>query len=112
MIKDFLTRILGKEPKQQAYTDYVVEVVDGNTLQTQNHPIALKLAGVDTPGLDTPIGQAVKDFLESYVEGNNVLVEQVSIDESGTTVAKVWFAGLNVNDDVNVYLDAQKRYKR
>ena len=35
MIKGFLTRILGKYPKNQVYNDYVVQVVDGNTLQTQ-----------------------------------------------------------------------------
>ena len=35
MIKEFLTRIWGKYPKNQVYCDYVVQVVDGNTLQTQ-----------------------------------------------------------------------------
>ena len=35
MIKEFLTRILGKDPKNQVYSDYVVQVVDRNTLQTQ-----------------------------------------------------------------------------
>ena len=32
MIKESLTRILGKDPENQVYCDYVV---DGNTLQTQ-----------------------------------------------------------------------------
>ena len=32
MIKDYLTRILGKESKMQTYRDYVYRVVDGNTL--------------------------------------------------------------------------------
>ena len=112
MIKDYLTRFLGKDPKKQAYSDYVYRVVDGNTLQTHHHPIALKLADVNPPELDTPKGQAVKAFLEDFVERRDVLVEQVSKDEFGKPVAKVWLGGLNVNDDLNGYIDAQNQYKR
>ena len=107
MIKDYLIRILGMEPKKRAYRDYVVRIVDGNTLQTQKIPISLKLAGVNAPELDTPEGKAVKAFLECFVESMDVLVEPVSTDESGRPVAKVWYGGLNLNDDVNGYIDAQ-----
>ena len=118
MIKDFLTRILGetrflsetrdldKNPKNQVYRDYVVQVVDGNTLQTQKNPISLKLADVNAPELDTPKGKKVKDYLASLLEGETVSVEQVSKEESGRPVAKVWYAGLDVNDLVNGYIDA------
>ena len=111
MIKDFLTRILGKNPKNQVYSDYVVQVVNGNTLQTQKYPVSLKLAYVTAPELDTPKGKKVKAYLQSFVESRTVSVEQVSIEESGRPVAKVWFAGLNVNDHMNEYIDAQNQFE-
>ena len=39
MIKDYLARILGKEPKKQVYRDYVFRVVDGNTFKLKSIPI-------------------------------------------------------------------------
>ena len=107
MIKDYLTRILGMEPKKQAYSDYVVEVVDCNTIQTQKHPIALKLADVTAPEPDSPAERATKAYLTSLLVRATVSVEPVSTDESGRPVAKIWYVGLNVNDMVNGYIDAQ-----
>ena len=113
MIKEFLTRILGEtrdldeEPKKQAYRDYVIRVLDGDTIQTQKNPKSIKLADVTAPELDTPEGKKVKDFLASLLERKTVSVEQVSIEESGRPVAKVWYAGVDVNDHVNGYIDAQ-----
>ena len=111
MIKDYLTRILGVEPKKQAYRDYVVEVVDCNTIQTQKHPIALKLADVDAPEPDSPAGRATKAYLTSLLMRATVSVEPVSTEESGWPAAKVWYVGLNVNDMVNGYIDAQESYR-
>ena len=107
MIKDYLTRILGMEPKMRAYRDYVYLVVDVNTLQTRKHPISLKLADVNPPDPDSPAGRATKAYLASLLEGATVSVEPVSTDESGRPIAKVWYVGLNVNDMVNGYIDAQ-----
>ena len=107
MIKDYLTRILGKEPKKQAYRDYVYRVVDGNTLETQKHPLSLKLADVNAPEPDSPAERAAKAYLASLLEGATVLVEPVSTDESGRPIAKVWYGSLNVSDRVNGYIDAQ-----
>ena len=119
MIKDFLTRFLGetrdlsetrdldKDPKKHAYRDYVYRVLDGNTLQTQKNPNYITLADVTAPELDTPEGKKVKAYLESFVERKTVSVEQVSTEDSGRPVAKVWFGSLNVNDYVNGYIDAQ-----
>ena len=106
MIKDFLTRFLGKGPKNQAYKDYVVRVLDGDTIETQKNPNSLKLANVNAPELDTPEGKDVKDFLASLLEGKTVSVEQVSKEEFGRPVAKVWYVGLDVNDYVNGYIEA------
>ena len=125
MIKDFLTRFLGggtrdldeiqdlsetrdldKGPRKQAYKDYVIQVLDGDTLLTQSNPNYIKLAEVTAPELDTPEGKKAKEFLASLLEGKTVSVEQVSKEESGRPVAKVWYAGLNVNDYVNGYIDA------
>ena len=111
MIKDFLTRFLGKDPENQAYRDYVYRVLDGGTLQTQKNPISLKLADVNAPELDTPKGKKVKDFLASLLEGKTVSVEQVSKEESGRPVAKVWYVDLDVNDHVNGYIDAQNQFE-
>ena len=105
MIKDFLTRILGDDPKNQAYRDYVYQVVDGNTIETQKNPKSIILADVAAPELDTPEGKDVKDFLADFLERRTVSVEQVSTEESGRPVAKVWYAGLNVNDYVNGYIE-------
>ena len=112
MIKDFLTRILGEtrdldeEPEKQAYRDYVVRVLDVDTLQTQKNPNYIKLAYVIAPELNSPAGQATKSYLARLLEGKTVSVEQVSEEESGRPVAKVWYAGLDVNDLVNGYIDA------
>ena len=70
-------------------------------------PIMLKLADRNAPELDTAKGKKVKDFLADFVERRMVSVEQVSTEESGRPVAKVWFGNLNVNDYVNGYIDAQ-----
>ena len=107
MIKDYLIRILGKEPKKQAYSDYVVYVVDCNTIQTQKNPISLKLADVTAPDPDSPVGRATKAYLTSLLLWATVSVEPVSTDESGRPIAKVWYGSLNVNDMVNGYIDAQ-----
>ena len=107
MIKDYLTRILGIEPKKRAYRDYVYLVVDVNTLQTRKHPISLKLADVNAPEPDSPAERAAKAYLASLLEGATVLVEPVSTDESGRPIAKVWYGSLNVSDRVNGYIDAQ-----
>ena len=117
MIKDFLTRILGetrnlgKGPNKHAYSDYVYRVLDGGTLQTQNNPNYIKLADVNAPELDTPKGLKVKDYLARILEGNMVSVEQVSTEDSGRPVAKVWYGNINVNDDVNGYIDAQNQFE-
>ena len=110
MIKDYLTRILGKEPKKQAYRDYVIRVVDGNTLETQKNPISLKLADVNAPDPDSPAGRATIAYLASLLERNTVSVEPVSKDESGRPVARVWYAGVNINDLVTSYINAQESY--
>ena len=110
MIKDYLTRILGREPKKQAYRDHVYLVVDVNTLQTKKNPISLKLADVNAPEPDSPAERAAKAYLASLLEGATVLVEPVSTDESGRPIAKVWYVGLNVNDRLNGYIDAQESY--
>ena len=74
-------------------------------------PISLKLAEMNAPGLDTAKGKKVKDFLADFVERRMVSVEQVSTEESGRPVAKVWFGSLNVNDHVNGYIDAQNQFE-
>ena len=111
MIKDYLTRILGKEPKKQAYRDYVIRVVDGNTLETQKNPISLKLADVNAPDPNSPAERATIAYLASLLEGNTVSVEPVSKDESGRPVARVWYGGVNINDLVTSYIDAQESFE-
>ena len=106
MKEDFLTRILGKGPDKHAYRDYVYQVVDGNTLKTQKNPNYITLADVTAPELDTPEGKDVKNFLADFVESRTVSVEQVSTEESGKPVAKVWYGNINVNDHVNGYIEA------
>ena len=70
-------------------------------------PISLKLAEMNAPELDTTKEKKVKDFLADFVERRMVSVEQVSTEESGRPVAKVWFGSLNANEYVNGYIDAQ-----
>ena len=111
MIKDYLTRILGKEPKKQAYRDYVIRVVDGNTLETQKNPISLKLADVNAPDPDSPAGRATIAYLASLLERNTVSVERVSKEESGRPVARVWYGGVNINDLVTNYINAQESFE-
>ena len=110
MIKEYLTRILGKEPKKQVYRDYVYRVVDGNTLETQKNPISLKLADVNAPDPNSPAGRATIAYLASLLERNTVSVEPVSKDESGRPVAKIWYGGVNINDLVTNYINAQESY--
>lgn len=91
--------------------EYVVRVVNGNTLQTQQNPISLKLADVDIPEIDSPGDRAVQKLLEKILAGETVSVEQVSLDESGRPVANVWFGKLFINDLARSYfkLHTQKR---
>ena len=84
--------------------EYVVRVVNGNTLQTQQNPISLKLADVDIPEIDSPGDRAVQKLLGKILTGRTVSVEQVSLDKSGRPVANVWFGKLFINDLARGYL--------
>ena len=86
--------------------DYVIRVICGDILETQRNPTSIKLADVNAPELDSREGKAVKEFLAGFIEGQSVSVEHVSKDESGRPVSKVWFAGLNINDYVNSYIQS------
>ena len=84
--------------------DYVIRVVNGNTIETRQNPTSLKLADVDIPEVDSPGDRAVQKLLEKVLTGEIVSVEQVSLDKSGRPVANVWFGKLFINDLVRSYL--------
>lgn len=96
------------------YKAKVVKVVDGDTLDVMVDlgfdiwtKVRLRLAGIDTPEMNTDAGSVAKDYVQSLVNiAKEVNIETRKTDKYGRYVAKVYLSnGEKSVDGQLVFLD-------
>lgn len=81
----------------------VVKIKDGDTivvLDSLNNQTTIRLAEVDCPESSQPFGKNAKVFTTGQVAMKNVTYEIVTIDQYGRTVAKVFFSGKYLSEEI------------
>lgn len=81
----------------------VVRVKDGDTvvvLDSLNNQTIIRLAEVDCPESGQAFGKNAKDFTIEQVAMKNVTYKIVSIDRYGRTVAKVFYSGKYLSEEI------------
>lgn len=93
----------------------VVKIKDGDTivvLDSLNIQTTIRLAEVDCPESSQPFGKNAKAFTTDEVAMKNVTYKIVTIDRYGRTVAKVFYNGKYLSEEIikNGYGWHYKRY--
>lgn len=81
----------------------VVKIKDGDTivvLDSLNVQTTIRLAEVDCPESSQPFGKNAKIFTTGQVAMKNVTYEIVTIDQYGRTVAKVFYSGKYLSEEI------------
>jgi endonuclease YncB( thermonuclease family) len=81
----------------------VVRVKDGDTvvvLDSLNNQTTIRLAEVDCPESSQPFGKVAKVFTSGQVAMKNVTYEIVTKDQYGRTVAKVFYNGKYLSEEI------------
>ena len=86
-------------------TENVTTVVDGDTFQTRESPVAVRLEGVDTPESYEPGYTAAKNALSRLILHQAIEIETKALDVYGRRVARVWRRPdyLDVNREMQPY---------
>ena len=82
------------------YNANIYNVVDGDTIDAIVDlgfklyiKMRLRLAGIDTPEKNTPLGKVVKQFVTDSLLDKNVVIQTTKPDKYGRTLATVILAG-------------------
>lgn len=81
----------------------VVKIKDGDTivvLDSLNVQTTIRLAEVDCPESSQPFGKNAKVFTSGQVAMKNVTYKIVTIDQYGRTVAKVFYSGKYLSEEI------------
>jgi endonuclease YncB( thermonuclease family) len=80
----------------------VKKVIDGDTLVVwaDNHAIKVRLYGVDCPEYGQPYAREAKYFSQERVLGKRVVIEKVTEDSYGRTIAFVRYGDDLLNEDL------------
>lgn len=81
----------------------VVKIKDGDTivvLDSLNVQTTIRLAEVDCPESSQPFGKNAKVFTTDEVAMKNVSYKIVTIDRYGRTVAKVFYSGKYLSEEI------------
>lgn len=81
----------------------VVKIKDGDTivvLDSLNNQTTIRLAEVDCPESSQSFGKNAKVFTTGQVAMKNVTYEIVTIDQYGRTVAKVFYNGKYLSEEI------------
>lgn len=81
----------------------VVKVKDGDTivvLDSLKNQITIRLAEVDCPENSQPFGKNAKVFTIGQVAMKNIVYEIVTLDQYGRTVAKVFYNGKYLSEEI------------
>jgi micrococcal nuclease len=74
------------------FTGKVVGVTDGDTIRvlSDNHPIKIRLNGIDAPETGQAYGQRAKQFVSEQCFGQTVRVEESGTDKYGRTIGDIY----------------------
>ena len=89
----FLISLLIFSPPCFAWPAIVSRVTDGDTIvgkTRDNTNVRIRLYGIDCPELDQPYGKDAQAFLESFLLGAHVVIEELEPDHYGRVVAVVY----------------------
>lgn len=80
-----------------ARKEIVTRVIDGDTFQTASRKKSIRLANVDAPEKGEPGGTRATNALRKLIGGQEVVVDTVTRDVYGRSVAKVKVGRISVN---------------
>mgnify|MGYP003386122731 CR=1 FL=1 len=83
----------------ESYKAKVVAITDGDTIKVIvfGEQVKIRLAGIDCPEKKQPWGREATEAISDLVAGQNVIIEKLTIDRYGRTIARVFVDGVNVN---------------
>ena len=83
----------------ESYKAKIVGVTDGDTVKVVafGEQIKVRLAGIDCPERKQPWGRKATEAVKSMVSGQSVVIEKLTVDRYGRTIARVFVDGVNVN---------------
>lgn len=84
-------------------TEYVSNVVDGDTFDTTANEPRVRLDGVDTPERGEPGFENAKRALEGLILNKRVQIQTNSRGYYGRRIADVWVNGIHVNQEMKRY---------
>ena len=85
-------------------TAYVTEVIDGDTFKVESGTV-MRLEGVDAPEINSEGGQKAKRKLEELILNKIIGYEEQARDDYGRLIVQVWVDGINVNDEMDDFID-------
>ena len=86
---------------QPILTGKVIKVSDGDTftlLTEGKEQYRIRLHGIDAPEHYQPYSQVSRQFLNDWVYGKDVQVQQMDVDQYGRTIGMVFIDSVNVNE--------------
>lgn len=85
-----------------ASAEQVLRVKDGDTITVQSgeEEVDIRLADIDAPESDQPLGAEARRFLRSLLEGQEAELELVGGDAYRRIVARVYRDGVDVNAEM------------
>jgi len=86
--------------------EHVSRIIDGDTFATKSRKNPVRLANVDAPEKGQPGFMKAKKQLANLIQGEVVVVNTVTRDKYGRSVAKVYESGKSVNKEM------QRRLKK
>ena len=85
-----------------ASAEHVIRVKDGDTITVQSgeEEVDIRLAHIDAPESDQPLGAEARRFLQSLIEGREAELALVGGDAYRRIVARVYRDGVDVNAEM------------
>lgn len=77
----------------------VLEVIDGDTILLDGK-VKLRLRHLDAPEVENCKGQVAKDFLESFIKGKKVIIQEKILDQRGRPLALVYLGNILINQKI------------
>ena len=85
-----------------AWEGKVVTVTSGDTITAlkEGQPITIRLAGLDCPENDQPIGPEAKKFTIDLIANKTVKIWPAGTDQQGQTLAFIFIGNRNLNKEL------------
>ncbi|MCA9426456.1 MAG: thermonuclease family protein [Candidatus Omnitrophica bacterium] len=89
-------------PTDQALSGTVLTVADGDTmtLRVDGQKVKVRLQGIDCPERQQAYGQEAGDFIRDQVQGKQVEVRKLGVDQYDRVLGEVFLNGENLNKEL------------